>query len=65
MFQSVANLGAIYAPKGLQYSAQRFNPGNRPSRRAMKKGRQIKPASNVEILSNCRGFPGLKPWAES
>ena len=43
----------VAAPKGLQDSAQGFNPGNRhPERRALK-GRQIERTNNVKASSNC------------
>jgi hypothetical protein len=39
----------ICAPKGLEDSAQGFNPGNRPPRRRALKGRQIERPNKVEV----------------
>jgi hypothetical protein len=44
-----------FAPTGLEDSAQGFNPGNRPERRALK-GRHNESANNVEVGSNCGTF---------
>jgi hypothetical protein len=35
-------LGSIYAPKGLQHSAQGFNPGNPQTKRFALKGREMR-----------------------
>jgi hypothetical protein len=42
----------ICAPKGLDGSAQGFNPGNRPPEGRALKGRHIKPPNKVEVRSN-------------
>jgi hypothetical protein len=47
----------VFAPRGLEESAQGFNPGNHPERRALK-GRQIKRNNNVKARSN-RSTPQL------
>ena len=55
--------GRSFAPKGLEHSAQGFNPGNRTSLRIALKGLQIEGVnSRIKRLSISRPFRARRSW---